>query len=353
MDFADIVGGAIGASSLCLLYIEDVLFLGCSSNKGGVFVVSERSTLFIKNSTFIDNSADEGGVFHCYENYNYEVTIENCYFRNNSGSENLFNLMVSIFLISDSVFELNQNPLFSLTQTQLYLNNVNVSDHFCQIQVIGCLINAIENSSIFSDHLILFEINNTMEEGNIYLESSIGIFTMVNFTEMSNLKSIGSCFDLENAELFVNDCTFTTFDSNCIFGLGSIIEINNTVFDNQNQESSYGIQYENEKMGAVYCESCLSFISFNSTFRFNLMADSGGSLTLISNDDDFSYIASLTNLSFIENQANAQGGALYLNNVNSIIMNCQFIKNKAMFGAAIYFVSTCIFILFLSYSLKL
>ena len=344
-NYAYLIGGAIAITQQCFVYLENVLFLGNSAGKGGVISATEYSTLVIKNSNFTQNTAETGGIFHCLENYASSITIVNSNFNGNAGSNNLFNLMLTTVKMNECIFSNNLNTIFSLTESVLVLNHIEILNHTCNNLVSGCMINSIQDSIITSEDVIISKMNNIFEEGTIYLESSSGTFSSMDFKILANLKSIGSCFDLSSSYIFIDNSSFTSYDTNCVYAENSIVNINNGYFNNENAKVDllqFGAKYENLiKYGTIFCKSCLNF-SISKTFLINNnLSDYGGGITLVSYANDYDIFAQIYNTSFLENEVTDQGGAVYLSNVNAMILNCSFLMNKAKIGAGICFISLC------------
>ena len=338
MNYASVQGGAIGITPQCFAYVENVLFVENSADKGGVFMLSEESVVIVNSSTFINNFADEGGLFHSLENYHSWITIMNSSFQNNYGEQNLFNSMDSNLQIINSQFINNENLVFFLTSSILLLDAVNITNHSCYGQSVGCIINSLQ-TSIIVDNLFLDTITNTEEEGGIYLETSSAIFSNLQFQFLKSSNSVGNCFDLLNSSLNIDNGNFFTYDQNCIAGTNSTLIINNTIFNNDNSvhyqsESSFELSY-----GTIFCQSCLQFILTSSFLMLNRLGDLGGGVGLISNVMDFNISAQFFNVSFIGNEVFEQGGSVYISNVQSSFNYCNFVQNKADQGAAIYFFS--------------
>ena len=339
-NYANSLAGAVILNSGCYALMKNVFVLGCSSERGGVFTVVERSSLNIINCTFRNNSAGSGGILISLENYDSIMTIINSTFESNQGDDNLFNMLNTHLIADNCLFVNNINTIFSLTVSTLTLENVHIADHNCINQMIGCAISLTENSSILSNNFFMISINNLNEEGNIYLESSKGVFTSTFFQNLTNLKSLGSCFDLQNSYLIVDNGSFSNYDYNCFFAINSTIIINNSIFDNNDSifthKNDFSIKY-----GTVLCTSCRNLYAYNSFFSNNKASDYGGTFYIVSNTEDYNFNMFLLNVSFIGNKVLQSGGVLYLKGVNGNIVNCLFKRNTANYGAGIYFESTC------------
>lgn len=335
-NYASLLGGAIGLTQQCSSYLQNVTFIDCSSDKGGVLSVSEESFFFIINCTFENNFATIGTILHASENYKSITTIVSSYIFNNSGVENLFNLMDSNLIINNSIFDKNNNILFVSTRTNLILNSIYISNHVCYNSAFGCAINA-QNSSIKAKDAKIFEIHNYFQEGIVYFEESFVEFIKIDFHLLNNIKHKGSCFDLKNSHLFLDEANFHIYDSNCIYAINSSIYLNNTLFDNENFER---LNQDVFLYGSIHCDSCLNFSIFNSVFQKNTLSENGGGVTLIS-ENGIKLNALLSNVSFFSNEVFASGGGVSLQNVNAKIIDCYFFENKALKGAAIFFYSSC------------
>lgn len=341
-NLAQNLGGAVGITQNCMIYMEDILFLGCSSNTmGGVMSVTERSQVTILRGNFTDNSASSEGVLHCLENYDSEITIIDSVFHNNSANDCLFNLMVGILKMVTCDFTDNFNVVFLVTETQLYMTNMSVINHLCDNLIIGCLVNSIHSSVVMAENLYLSNFSKFKIEGNVYLEFSVGVFKNVTFDSMQNEKKTGSCFSLLSSNLSIDVSSFFGYDFNCIYGTNSSIKTDNSLFDNRNfldfkQNDAY-IQY-----GTIYCLSCFDLNFSKSFFFFNTKSDFGGAIGVNSLINSSYSVLFINNCSFIGNEVVLTGGAIDMNNFNGIVENCNFEQNKADVGAAINFQALCI-----------
>ena len=341
-NFASVMGGAIGLTQNCFAYLEKVLVLGCSSDKGGVFLATEKASILIKDSNFTNNFANSGGFLHALENYQASLTILSTTFVSNEGGDNLFNLMVSNVQVSHCVFNNNVNTIFSLTQSGINLNNVSVFNHKCINYKVGCVINLIQFSSLICSNMRLISVENVNEQGNIYLEDSSSVFTNISFEILDNLEGIGSCFDTRNSNLSIYNGHFFTYAFNCIFATQSRVFINNSYFNNSEEQTVF--KNKNDlyvKYGSIFCESCYQFSFQNSVVLENLLSSEGGALNFRSDLIDSNLTLFLFNNSFVGNKAKNKGGAISISNANGNILNCSFINNQAEFGGAIYFESLC------------
>ena len=297
----------------------------------------------IKNSTFLGNFANEGGLVHSVEDYSSKMTMTDSILSNNYGDLNLFNGLDSNFQLFNTLLKNNTNTVFFLMRSTLFLNGVTITNQICSTKYKGCISNSVL-TLINVNNLKLDTINTFLEDAaGFYLETSSGEFNNVYFNRLHSIKKIGNCFELQNSTLVVNFGSFQEFEQNCVNAKNSIVIINSTYFTNENAKS---LSQTSFIFGTIYCESCLQFILNNSQFLNNLRCDYGGAVSLISKENDCNISAQFYNVSFVANQAFEMGGAVYLSNVHSSFKFCNFTKNKADKGAAIYFYSQGI----LSYS---
>lgn len=334
-NYASIQGGAIALTQQSIAYIQNVTFIECSSDKGGVLFSSEESLYLIINSTFKNNFANTGGILHGLENYHSTITIISSNFFNNSCEENLFNLMDSNLIIKNTNFSNNSNILFGPLRTTLFLDSVSISSHKCNGYAFGCIMNA-QNSLLKAENLKIFESQNYFQEGIMYLEDSVIESKKITFQSINNNKHIGSCFDIKNTQLFVDEGNFSLYDSNCIYAINSSIYLNNSLFDN---EQFVKVSHDIYLHGSIYCYLCYNFAVFNSIFKNNTLSENAGGIALVSQNVNI-LSALLINVRFLSNEVYNLGGAIRLVNVNAKIEDCFFFNNKAKEGAAILFYSS-------------
>lgn len=310
-------------------------FAQCFSGKGGALSASENSIFFIKNANFIKNYAENGALMHLIQNFETTSTILSSNIINNDCNENLFDLTDSTLEIIDSRFSNNVNIIFGLLRSNLTMNSSNINSHLCRSHVIGCLIKT-QLSNINGSKLKISEISNLIEEGGIYLYESNAVFKIIDFSNFSNSNHQGSCFNLKSSILIVDSGNFSIYDSNCILGLKSKIEITNSIFNNEK------FIVKNKKYylyGSILCFSCLDILISNSIFLKNNESSYGGSVYLESSET-LDSSAKFVNVKFIQNKALEEGGGVFIKNVMVIFINCSFIGNIAKRGASIIFFSS-------------
>lgn len=338
LNIAAYVGGAIALSQNNKVYFENCFFVSCSSNKGGVFYVSERTQLIINQSNFIDNSAESGAILHGIENYDSEIKIVSSYFSNNFANDNLFNLLTAKIAIIDTFFVNNKNTLFYLSRSVLNLQNVTISNHACDNYVVGCIINSNDFSFVSLKFVNFTMIENSAEEGNIYLEFSEGEFSNLIFNDLRNVKKKGSCINLQSSSISLNHSFLTNYDFNCIYSINSSLVLYSNDFNNEKSNYSSFNSDLFRYYGTFYCENCLSIVISDCFFISNKNSDIGGALAILDLDDT-KLMALVTNCTFKGNEVTNKAGAIFLNTVNANISNCIFEKNRAYIGGAIVYES--------------
>ena len=339
-NYASLQGGTIAITQKCVVYFEDVLFLGCSSETGGVFSITERSSLIIYNSTFTKNFAKSAAIFYVNENYDSEISIKFANFIENESEGNLFDVSIGVLSIFDSYFMNNTNTIFYLRKTNITFNNVIISNNYCYSWLAGCIIDSNEFSNISIYNMYLHNIfPKEIGLGNLEIESSFLTLYNVNFENLSHLEGIGACVKSINSDIVIENGNFISYDFNCLYGENSNISIKNSSFQN-------GLIFKPETntnfnhFGSIYCLNCLNLVVSNSSFMNNSLVKFGGSISILSmveiiNDLSFD----LNGLIFAGNKAIDYAGVIYLSNVDGVIYNCTFSENQADYGAAIYFFS--------------
>ena len=301
-----------------------------AQNKGGIFFLLLVGMLGLKNNTFFNNTSIEGGVFYSCENNLVNVTIDSCYFNNNSADLSLFSLENTILSIYNSSFINNINNIFSLTESSIQLINISISQHFCKHNQIGCLLISEKYSKIFIRESIFSNISSSVEGNFHLLESEFEILNTTVWNVFSE-KFKGSSISAISSKIFINNSNFQQFDSNFFYLTYSEILIYNSSFI-ANSHFSHLQPY-----GTLYCESCSSFQINSSYFNDNKFIASGGAIYLYQGKDDKNTEFYIDKCLFYNNDAFNYGGAIFLFNTNLTISNSIFYENTALKGGAIYY----------------
>ena len=135
-----------------------------------------------------------------------------------------------------------------------------------------------------------------------------------------------------NSELNINDSDFENYLGNCLNIQLSSIRLNNTLFNfNQYDENLFAL-------GAFYCMNCFIYIIDRSYFSSNKHVVKGAAIQCINTykKDENASLSSILNSVFQENEGTDIGGAIYLQNQQVVVEKCDFMKNTANEGGAIY-----------------
>ena len=299
-------------------------------------MVSEKSTLTVIRSNFTGGFARFGGIACFLENYVVQSSFINCIFAQNSAVNTLFDTTISPINISGCAMVNNTNILIGTTTSNIFLNFVSIINHFCSANNVGCILNANEGANITLNGVFLFNLSSLIGEGTIYAENAYINVINSNFSMVKNKNFIGSCASIYSSILQVINSSFESYDLNCFYSRKrSQIFINSSTFS----QSRYNFENVIKEYGTIFCEDCIDFKIFNSSFAFNSNVSKGAAIYLtttkqISNFN--SKTSFINNCIFLANSAKIEGGALYVFNQNiSITMN-EFENNSALEGGAIY-----------------
>ena len=230
--------------------------------------------------------------------------------------------------ITSSVFSNNINNLLFLSNSTLIFENSTVYYQICNSITPGCFISAQEDSNVTLLDSFIGGIESYIEEGNIYLDSSIfqtySIYMNSSFTN----KFKGSCISSYNSSVGLSDSEFLNYDYNCLYASISKIIINSSKFNN----SGYGYMDIISNFGAFYCYGCQEIVIENSYFIRNMMILDGSAIYIDGTIGDII----IQGTKFIENQASGMG-TVYVYNQNIKIQNCWFLSNQAEIGGGLFF----------------
>ena len=299
-------------------------------------MVSEKSTLTVIRSNFTGGFARFGGIACFLENYVVQSSFINCIFAQNSAVNTLFDTTISPINISGCVMVNNTNILIGTTTSNIFLNFVSIINHFCSANNVGCILNANEGSNITLNGVFLFNLSSLIGEGTIYAENAYINVINSNFSMVKNKNFIGSCASIYSSILQVINSSFESYDLNCFYSRKrSQIFINSSTFS----QSRYNFENVIKEYGTIFCEDCIDFKIFNSSFSFNANVSKGAAIYLTTTKQlsNFNSKTSfIINCTFLENSAKVQGGAIYVFNQNISFTNNTFQKNSAIDGGGIY-----------------
>lgn len=291
-------------------------------------MVFENSKISILNSIFINNYANYGSIISLQENDKKISSMSSCTFVNNSGLNSIIDFQNTNLTIKDSNFSNNKNLLFSITFSVLNLININLIDHFCEFKLVGCFLNS-KKTSIFLENISVSNVTNVFSDDNFYIEGTY--LSMKN----SHLSNIISCISAYESTIDILTSEFQNYQQNCILSKkNSYISIKSSNFSNENLQS---IKEKIKEYGTIYCENYIEFIVVSSNFSYNknIIKGSAIHLTHTSIASNFS-LTKIENCNFFYNYATESGGAIYIYNQNSSIINNSFISNFAKKGAGLY-----------------
>ena len=224
----------------------------------------------------------------------------------------------------------NTNNLFSLVSSNLSLQSHQINYHICLTSLPGCIINAQKASFLQMKSSSFVNMTSKIEEGNIYVDSSIIIIESI---KMFNLKTPkkGSCISSYNCFLKIINSEFQNYDLNCIYAFQSNFTINYTIFDNsKNKQNNKKFNY-----GSIFSSSSNQIIIFNSCFIENSNVVDGSALYIVATHSDILSEIYIRNSSFYGNSAFGKG-TIYIYNQNFSIAFSNFNNNIAQNGGGIY-----------------
>ena len=272
-----------------------------------------------------------------FDNLKSLIHFENTIFFNNSAKSFLFSLSNSQMLMNNVTFSKNNNNIFSLTNSILLFENSSIEKQFCSTSEYGCFLNGAQNSHANVLNCKIFEITSYVE-GNIYVEDSHLLLSNSILSNLSSIKYLGICMFAVNSLVYVNYTSFLNYDFNCISLKNGQFFMNDSLFFNEKPfqlKSNYKNNY-----GSIRCTFCHSFIINKITFENNAFVQYGGAIALYelssqnSSENENDFIINKSN--FFNNTVFENGGAIFIYNSRIIIQECVFHNNAAKNGGAIY-----------------
>lgn len=293
----------------------------------------------MSNSQITNITSDYTGFLFSFENLEESITINNTTFTNISSKDSTFDCSSSNLIISNCSFQTILNFNIRVDSSVFLINKIFIKDVICLIKENGCIFSCSSNSYIEINDGKLFNISNSDMLGNIYLENSVANISNIIWDEALAGKKTGACFYAENTEIFMINSAFQSYFYNCLYSIGTKLDLTNITFDNTNV--SYHPTQGTQNYGAVYGENCGNFSVKNSVFKGNTNAKLGSAIMLINLKlDSFHNLFLVSNCTFQSNMAEDSGGAIYLSAVVGSITSSSFNLNKANYGGAIYYLTT-------------
>lgn len=252
------------------------------------------------------------------------MTIEYCYFFNNSASTTMIDISHSILILKNNVFESNFNsPILSL-ESNLTVYNLTMMNIVCDSLLLGCGISLKSNSYANIDSLDTHNIiSQKVNPGLIYSEDSILILNS-SFCDNMTSNGRGSCIYSSRSNLTLLSNHFNSAFTTCLYFYQSLISIQN-------------ISITNGFFSAIDFDACPLINISGSYFANNKGNLEGGVLYINCKDYHNNEIYTINNCIFRNNSVNINGGAIFIFDGNVLISNSFFIKNTAKYGGAIFF----------------
>ena len=344
--------------------IKNCQFIGNTNSQGGA--LTPHNHCIVENCTFINNTATKfyGGAISTedgFERNNANVTIRDCYFKNNAAPiGGAIQGKGDYLLIDNCTFKDNyavqggavflEGENLTVINSRFYDNNAthnldsrgvvtgqNYLPQITQWDAYGGAIfiqgfNAKLNNNSFSYNSAIHGKNNLIEGkgGAIYIHgdnsSTLHCYFDDNFAHSGN----GSAVYVLGVNTTFDVCEFYNHDSSrgTVFIQGSFASILNSIFK-ANTASSGG--------AGIYSIGNYSFV-YNSTFENNNASIHGGAIHTHGD-----YIRILKSV-FISNNARPNdynlthgiGGAIYIRGNFNDVAFCDFEYNTARNGSAIY-----------------
>ncbi|MEE0924664.1 MAG: right-handed parallel beta-helix repeat-containing protein [Methanobrevibacter sp.] len=355
------IGGAIFSNGEHVI-ISNCRFIDNTAKESGGAIQIVGDNSIISNCTFINNKAPIGGALVTTD----KCTIINCTFTNNNADKGGAVLNGKQNLISNCIFTNNSAKLGGAIWAQdpnstirncIFTNNVAKEEGGAVCSASDC-INLVVSNSTFTNNkaddggALLFYAQTTVSDcsftnntannaGAIWVQGINSTVKNCNFTNNTALNVGGAIFGQENridlvvsnstftnnkatdggallflAQTTVSDCSFTNNTANnagAIWVQGINSTVKNCNFTNNTAAEDGGAIYEDK--------NCIDLVVSNSTFTNNNATD-GGAMVITSP-------ATVSDCSFINNNASNSAGAIWIENKDSTIMNCRFTNNIA------------------------
>lgn len=385
-------GGILYISEKSEINIKNCTFFKAyASQRAGCFYLSDYQKFTIDDSFFIDNFANEGGVIYG-DSVIEMLSIVNCSFKEMKVQKALIRMILSSKLYFEKISFVHSNCTFLsiLDVKVISLKNSTFKNLICSGSSKGCIFDceatkiSVANSIFqrifmgeveslflisFSKEIILFsslfmliqgKIKGSLLSGNsvvlnvskcvinlvlygiFYLYESTLMMSLTSFDNMGLLKNttISSILNnFEDGSMIIMEKGFNSYINQSIF-LGAEVELasygGSVRLDQSEANQSFHIldsffysSQAREAGGTVYIYNMESIMK-NSTF-FRNKADIGGAIAFFTEklNEDNTFVS---NCFFLENQALTSGGAFYLDKKIPKILNNLFQNNFSPYG---------------------
>lgn len=306
---SDTYGGGAMYATGATLSISDTSFETNSSANGGAIAIYSNTSLIVEGITAYSNSASLNGGFIYIRNSSMNSALNATV--STIGAENKENTAQYGGAISISVSSSNWS---STTQ----LNNFNIS--YNESTVAGGAIYVNGSSTTLNVSNSTLAHNTSVSGGAMYFDSQTTVgLTNTYFSYNSATNSGGAIY------------VIPVFNSNNVVTGHATITLSGCTF-NHNSSGTEG--------GAIYTRETIVFTISSTTFSYNSSATTGGAIS------SHGSVVTIADSEFDNNNANSNGGALYLSYISSgsydsnfTISGTLFDSNTATYGGAIYLTS--------------
>ena len=292
--------------------INDLTFKNCGAS---AIIIVDGSKLTLNNVTFINNhDSSEGSSIYCYGGV---VNVNNALFKNNDAKN---------------------GGAISITNGDLYLNNATFTNK-----------NPLTWSFIYTDNSTVLVENSTFANSTSkYATALFSKFSRLGIigTKFENLyanatagaigvKSLMTLADPDYASLVIQDCIFSNVTSEKDAGSvyldvnggsagNELVLINHTLFEKGSSEFAGAVMQLGGRL-----------ILLNSIFKDNMAYYSGGAV-YVSNVSSNIIRCEFLNNAIPFDDLNSKGGALFLDYGDYNVQYCNFTNNSAYIGGGIY-----------------
>ena len=309
--------------ALNLFLSQRVSVIGCNfqfntAENGGALYAGLGTALNIQNCTFSNNSAQKGGALHIYAVHNFNMT--NCTIKYNKacGDAGALSIFTNIYIevnvtVSYCAFVGNQagghGGVFAGNLNFLNISNSNFTNNVANGSG-GALIMDSSNLSIYNS---IFLKNQARIEGGAIIthHNVIRILQKVivfNTTLDKNSAMRGGAMAIKSGELHLHSLTFYENHAEQMGG---------ALFIGIHKNHHYPVS-----------------VLYNCSFFSSQVNNSHGIGGAIAVETHFELHLNLCN--FFHNKA-GYGGAIYLYNVSTYVLDCSFVRNEAYYSGGSIF----------------
>ena len=397
-----IFGGAVllyNVQPFSMLKITECIFIENNSTNGGSVYMEKYATL-ISKSSFANNFAQYGGAIFFAESLTVSIDqITDCvFFENNSTalgaaiyiesnsntsmirnifSNNLANYggaillstsqSNSLLIVSDCLFienyaKISAGALFMDVHGNAVIIRSNFSNNFEYSGGVIFLDNSPLNSFIEITECVFSENNSTSDGGVFYMRSS-GNISVIRSIFSNNFAYSGSAISLftqkPNSLLKLVDCIFNENNTTSTGAIYLEIPENVSIFRSNFSKNLAGfggavflansqkgsfleivdcgfLENDSPNGGAIGMKHYGNTSIINTYFSKNYGGSYGGAIFLSISQSNSTF--EIIDCVFLENIANTNGGAIYIENFgNTLILKSEFTNNFAAYGGALFF----------------